>query len=97
MAEFITRLPNLKLILAPGAPQMKMRFLKKVFPELHIKEIQGQTSRRVKGKEIKNTFYSAAIIRNGEPIQLFISNFFNNQNGIGLDGLKELAGLITNN
>lgn len=77
--------PNLKYIIAPGAAQMKLKFLQLVFPQIDFQKETIQTSR-------KNMTY---FLGTRDKCKIVISPFFDSKNGIGYEGLESLYNLLT--
>ena len=76
---------SLTTIIAAGNISMKMAFLSGLYPEAQFK-LHTLSS----GKPC----YIAEVISNNRKIKLLATHFFDNQSGIKLQGLKEVAGLI---
>lgn len=90
----IEEFANLKYIVAPGAPGMKINFLKMTFPQIAFEEKTGNSIIKTKKGEKRNTYYLATSTIGSRKVKIVVSNFFNNQNGIRLSGLNEVSQLL---
>lgn len=75
----IKEFTRLKCIIAAGNPNMKMNFIKGLFPQMRFDTITGSS-----GKE-----FSVGVHEN--QFKIIICKFLNHQNGIGYAGLQDLA------
>jgi hypothetical protein len=85
LIQKISQFSNLKYIIAAGHIGMKMSFLKELFPEISFDEKVGQSGK---------TFFTSSFIFNEKKIIVCACNFLSHQNGIGFNGLKDLAEIV---
>lgn len=87
LIEKINQFSNVKYIIAAGNVGMKMSFLKVLFPEISYETIVGQSGK---------TFFRSDVVLNENKIKICACNFLSHQNGIGFNGLKDLAEILFN-
>jgi hypothetical protein len=85
LIQKINQFSNLKYIFAAGHVGMKMSFLKELFPEILFDEKIGQSGK---------TFFTSSFVFNAKKIKVCASHFLSHRNGIGFNGLKDLAEMV---
>ena len=70
---------TIKCIIGAGNPNMKMKFLKELFPQVQFDSIIGQSG---------NKFLVGT---HDKGFKIIVCKFLNHQNGIGYSGLNDLA------
>jgi len=85
LIQKINEFSNLKYIIAAGNIGMKISFLKELFPEISFDEKVGQSGK---------TFFKSSFVLNEKKIVVCACNFLSHQNGIGFNGLKDLAEIV---
>jgi hypothetical protein len=78
--EQIQSYKNLRYIIAPGAANMKKKFLELVFPEMKFNIIEVKTTRKTMTYHVGET----------GKIKVVVCPFFDSKNGIGYEGLESV-------